>query len=59
VSHGLHLIIVGMAVSLMANAFIFLTPMTLWSLYLAQIMTFLATIVVFFGVLSIYFRLKD
>jgi hypothetical protein len=59
VSHGLNLIIVGMAVSLLANGFIFLTPMSLWSIYLAQIMNFLGTIVVFFGVLSIYFRLKD
>jgi hypothetical protein len=59
VSHGLNLIMVGMAVSLLANGFIFLTPMSLWSIYLAQIMNFLGTIVVFFGVLSIYFRLKD
>jgi hypothetical protein len=59
VSHGLHIIIVGMAMMLLANVFIFLTPVTLWSLYLAQIMNFLATIVVFFGVLSIYIRLRD
>lgn len=59
VDHGLHIILLGLSMSLMANAIIFLTPLTLWSMYLIHIVDFMATIVVLFGVISIYLKLRD